>query len=129
VQHDSSVTIQHDSSVTIQHISSAIIRNDMAAPNEKLAAALEQVRELQADGSRVFSSKQLSRVARERLVKHGFLREVMKGWQEISHSVEYASCTAESITSRMRYSVRQPNPMSGTNTISSSSAATPCRMK
>jgi len=52
----------------------------MATPNEKLAASLEALRHLQADGSRVFTSNQLTRIARERLVKHGFLQEVMKGW-------------------------------------------------
>ena len=52
----------------------------MTIANEKLAAALEQLRRLQADGSRVFASSQLSRIARERLVKHGFLLEVMRGW-------------------------------------------------
>jgi Fic/DOC family protein len=52
----------------------------MATPNEKLAAALEELRRLQADGSRIFASNQLRRIARERLVKHGFLQEVMKGW-------------------------------------------------
>lgn len=52
----------------------------MATPNEKLAASLEQLRQAQADGARVFASSQFSRTTRERLVKHGFLREVMKGW-------------------------------------------------
>jgi len=52
----------------------------MPGPNEKLAAALEELRGLQEDGSRVFSSDQLSRTSRERLVRHGFLREVMRGW-------------------------------------------------
>ncbi|MEO6775065.1 MAG: Fic family protein [Kofleriaceae bacterium] len=52
----------------------------MPPPNEKLAAALEQLRGLQQDGSRVFASKQLSRTSRERLVKHGFLQAVMRGW-------------------------------------------------
>jgi hypothetical protein len=52
----------------------------MATPNEKLAASLEELRRLQADGSRVFSSKQLKRAGRERLLKHGFLQEVMRGW-------------------------------------------------
>jgi hypothetical protein len=52
----------------------------MPAPNEKLAAALEELRTLQQDGSRVFSSDQLSRTARERLLKHGFVQEVMRGW-------------------------------------------------
>jgi fido (protein-threonine AMPylation protein) len=52
----------------------------MAPPNEKLAASLEDLRRLQAEGVRVIASKQLSRVARERLVKSGLLQEVMKGW-------------------------------------------------
>lgn len=52
----------------------------MPTPNEKLAASLEELRALQADGSRVFASDQLTRTARERLVKHGFLLEVMRGW-------------------------------------------------
>lgn len=55
-------------------------RITMATPNQKLAASVEQLRHLQADGSRVFASNQLTRIARERLVKHGFLVEVMKGW-------------------------------------------------
>jgi fido (protein-threonine AMPylation protein) len=53
----------------------------MPAPNEKLAAALEELRSLQQqDGSRVFSSDQLGRTARERLLKHGYVQEIMKGW-------------------------------------------------
>lgn len=51
----------------------------MPTQNEKLAAALEELRTLQQDGSRVFASKQLTRTSRERLVKHGFLQVVMKG--------------------------------------------------
>ncbi|HEX8109149.1 MAG TPA: Fic family protein [Kofleriaceae bacterium] len=52
----------------------------MATPNEKLAASLEELRQLQLDGSRVFASTQLSRTSRERLLKQGFLQEAMKGW-------------------------------------------------
>lgn len=52
----------------------------MPTANEKLAAALDELRRLQEDGSRVFASDQLTRTSRERLVKHGFLQEVMKGW-------------------------------------------------
>jgi Fic family protein len=52
----------------------------MPTANEKLAAALDELRRLQADGSRVFASEQLTRTSRERLVKHGFLQQVMKGW-------------------------------------------------
>lgn len=52
----------------------------MPPSNEKLADALEELRSLQQDGSRVFASTQLTRTTRERLLKHGFLREVMRGW-------------------------------------------------
>ena len=52
----------------------------MATPNEKLAASLSALQELQADGRHVFRSKELTRVHRERLLRNGFLRKVMKGW-------------------------------------------------
>lgn len=52
----------------------------MPPPNEKLAAALQELRRLQKDGSNVFTSKQLTRPSRERLLKRGFLLKVMKGW-------------------------------------------------
>lgn len=52
----------------------------MATLNERLAGSLDELRRIQEDGSRVFASKQLTRASRERLVKHGFLLEVMKGW-------------------------------------------------
>lgn len=52
----------------------------MTAPNEKLAAALEELSQLQQDGASIFASEQLSRTSRERLLKHGFLQEVMRGW-------------------------------------------------
>jgi fido (protein-threonine AMPylation protein) len=48
--------------------------------NEKLSASLEELRLLQQDGSRIFASSELSRTTRERLVKHGYLQEVMRGW-------------------------------------------------
>jgi hypothetical protein len=52
----------------------------MAAPHEKLAASLAVLRDLQKGGRRVFQSRELSRVHRERLLRNGFLQEVMKGW-------------------------------------------------
>lgn len=52
----------------------------MATPNEKLAASLAQLKELQKEGRRVFQSKDLSRVHRHRLIRNGFLREVINGW-------------------------------------------------
>jgi len=52
----------------------------MATPNEKLAASLAKLQELQRAGRRVFQSKEFSRTHRERLLRGGFVREVMKGW-------------------------------------------------
>lgn len=52
----------------------------MPTPNEKLADSLSVLRELQKDGRRVFPSRELSRLHRERLHRNGFLQDVMKGW-------------------------------------------------
>lgn len=52
----------------------------MAAPNEKLAAALEALKGLQDGGRVAIRSKDLSRTTRELLQKHGFLQPVIKGW-------------------------------------------------
>jgi len=52
----------------------------LATPNEKLAASLSVLHELQEDGRRVFQSSELSRVHRDRLLEHGFMQQVMKGW-------------------------------------------------
>jgi len=52
----------------------------MPAPHDKLAESLAELRRLQVSGGRVFASKELSRTHRERLVKHGFLLEIMNGW-------------------------------------------------
>ena len=52
----------------------------MVAANEKLATSLAQLQKLQGRGRRVFRSGELTRVHRERLIRNGFLREVMKGW-------------------------------------------------
>lgn len=52
----------------------------MASPQEKLAASLEALEALQQRGVVAVRSSDLSRTHRERLLKAGFLQEVMKGW-------------------------------------------------
>jgi fido (protein-threonine AMPylation protein) len=52
----------------------------MATPNEKLAVSLAELKKLQSEGRRVFQSRELGRTHRERLLQHGFVREVIKGW-------------------------------------------------
>jgi hypothetical protein len=50
------------------------------SPADKLATSLAALKQLQDPGARVFQSAALKRTDRERLVKHGFLQEVMTGW-------------------------------------------------
>ncbi len=52
----------------------------MATPSEKLAESLGKLGALQVQGTVAIRSASLSRVHRERLLKAGFLQEVMKGW-------------------------------------------------
>ncbi len=52
----------------------------MATPSEKLAQSLEILRQQQSRGIITIRSRDLSRTHRERLIKNGFLQEVIKGW-------------------------------------------------
>ncbi len=51
----------------------------MASPHEKLAESLKALRALQDRGVVAVRSGDLTRTHQERLVKNGFLQEVMKG--------------------------------------------------
>src|SRR5690606_18337903 len=48
--------------------------------SQKLADSLEQLKTLQDQGVTAIRSAQFSRVHRERLLKYGFIKEVIKGW-------------------------------------------------
>lgn len=52
----------------------------MTPPSEKLARSLEVLRALQERGAAAVRTADLPRTHRERLVRHGFLTPVMKGW-------------------------------------------------
>src|SRR5204863_1306498 len=54
--------------------------NSMATPQEKLAQSLEALKALQDKGVVAIRTGDLSRTHRERLLKNGFIQEVMKGW-------------------------------------------------
>ncbi|MDE0152475.1 MAG: Fic family protein [Gammaproteobacteria bacterium] len=56
----------------------------MASPQEKLAASLERLEAFQDKGQRVLRFDELKRADRERLVRSGFLREIVKGWLHVS---------------------------------------------
>jgi len=52
----------------------------VATPHERLAESLAELEKLQSDGKRVFRSDELSRVHRERLLRAGFLLQIVRGW-------------------------------------------------
>lgn len=52
----------------------------MATPSENLAVSLEALKQLQDQGIVAIKANHLTRTHRERLLKNGFIREVMKGW-------------------------------------------------
>ncbi|MBI2271023.1 MAG: Fic family protein [Bacteroidetes bacterium] len=52
----------------------------MATPSEKLAESLEALKVLQDQEIMAINVSELSRVHRQRLLKNGFLKEVVKGW-------------------------------------------------
>jgi len=52
----------------------------MATPSDRLAASLEALKLLQDQGIVAIRSAQLERTHRERLLRAGFIVEVMKGW-------------------------------------------------
>lgn len=62
----------------------------MATPSEKLATSLETLKTLQDAGAVAIRSRDLTRTHRQRLVKHGFLQEVIKGWYVSSRPDENA---------------------------------------
>lgn len=52
----------------------------MALPSDKLAGSLALLKELQDAGHVAIRATAMSRTHRERLLKNGFIREVMRGW-------------------------------------------------
>ena len=56
----------------------------MAAPHEKLAQSLRLLKDLQDRGVVAIQSRDLTRTHRARLIKNGFLQEIIKGWYVIS---------------------------------------------
>jgi len=66
----------------------------MPKPNQQLAESLAALQEIQKGGRHVFRSRELEPHAPERLLRNGFLREVMKGWL-MSSSRARARATAQ----------------------------------
>lgn len=66
----------------------------MATAHEKLASSLQELKALQDSGHRAITSKALSRTHRERLVRAGFLEEIIKGWYLPTRPEEQVGSTA-----------------------------------
>jgi len=60
----------------------------MATPSEKLAQSLEILKSIQEQEIIAIRSTSMSRTHRERLLKNGFIKEVMKGWYISSNPEE-----------------------------------------
>lgn len=52
----------------------------MATPSEKLAQSLQLLKTIQDQGIVAIRTSSMTRTHRERLLKNGFIKEVMKGW-------------------------------------------------
>ena len=87
----------------------------MASPHIKLAKSLEVLKAIQNSGVVAIRSGDLTRTHRERLLKNGFLKEVMKGWYL---PVDPGQLTGESTpwyTSFWRFCAAYLNKRFGTN--------------
>ena len=62
----------------------------MATPQDKLAESLAVLKKLQDEGTVAIYTKNMTRTHRERLLKNGFIKEVMKGWYIPAHPEEPA---------------------------------------
>ncbi len=62
----------------------------MPTPQDKLAESLAVLKKLQDEGIVAIHTKNMTRTHRERLVKSGFIKEVMKGWYVPSRPEEPA---------------------------------------
>jgi hypothetical protein len=52
----------------------------MATPQDKLSESLAVLKKLQDEGTVAIHTKNMTRTHRERLLRNGFVKEVMKGW-------------------------------------------------
>lgn len=87
----------------------------MPSAAEKLASSLEELETLQSGGSIAIRSKDMSRTHRERLLKAGFLKEVMKGWYIPSRPDENAGESTAWYTSFWRFCAQYLSDRFGTD--------------
>ncbi|MBL7931063.1 MAG: cell filamentation protein Fic, partial [Bacteroidia bacterium] len=86
----------------------------MSTVNQKLAESLEVLRKLQDVGLAVIKSSEIGRVHRERLVKYGFLQEVLKGWYFIKPAEEQTGDTTSWNNAYWKFCARYLEDLYGT---------------
>lgn len=89
----------------------------MAAPSEKLAKSLDILHRLQERGVVAIRSAELTRTHRERLVKNGFLKEVLKGWYIPSRPDEVTGESTSWYASFWKFCVEYLNHVKGEDWI------------
>lgn len=90
----------------------------MATSNEKLAESLSFLKKLSDDGKhRVFKTSDIGRTDRERLLKNGFLKEVMNGWLMLSRPDERAGDSTSWYTSYWEFCRRYLDERFGENWV------------
>ena len=76
----------------------------MASPEEKLAQSLEILKGLQIKGGiAIVKAEAISRSHKERLIKNGFIKEVMKGWYISSNPQERKGDTTSWFTAYWQF--------------------------
>ena len=85
----------------------------MATPGEKLAESLEKLKELLDNGVVAITIDELTRVHRERLLKNGFLKEVIKGWYIATPNNQSAGESTAWFTSFWEFCARYLNARYG----------------
>jgi len=72
--------VQKNNAIDVHSLSYPTPDPAMTSPNQKLAASLAVLAEVQRDDRRVFESSEMSRLHRDRLRKAGFIEPVVNGW-------------------------------------------------
>lgn len=78
----------------------------MATPSEKLSESLAVLKLLQDKGFSAIHTSEISRVHRDRLIKNGFLNEVIKGWYIVISPLEHHGDSTSWFTSYWHFCAR-----------------------
>jgi len=87
----------------------------MATPSERLAESLDVLKNIQGSGIVAIKSSYLTRTHRERLIKAGFLKEIIRGWYIPTRPDELSGESTSWFTSFWNFSASYLNERFGDN--------------